>query len=223
MIKRVEVLGIQLDNYTVREALGQVEAFLENQVISTVEYISMQMLMDAQEDAVLREVLSALDLSIIGEKQILQAIGISDSQRIREIKENEFLFEFLKRLERNKKAVYLLGETTEQIEAVKEEIISRFPRFLFAGEYALENCGGDEEAVINNMNATTPDVILSVIRSPLQEHFLAAHKDKISASVWYGIGSFAIGGMKSGVRSFLQGKVQLSRFKNRITQYEEMR
>ena len=36
MIKKVDILGIQLDNYTVREAIMCVERYLSNNVLNTI-------------------------------------------------------------------------------------------------------------------------------------------------------------------------------------------
>ena len=73
MIKKVDILGIQLDNYTVREAIMCVERYLSNNVLNTIESISLQMLIDSETNPVLKEVMSSLDLAIIGEKEIIQA------------------------------------------------------------------------------------------------------------------------------------------------------
>ena len=72
MIKKIDILGIQLDDYTVREAIRQVEAFSEENVPKVIERISMQMIMETEQDPVVREVLSSLDLAVIGEKEILE-------------------------------------------------------------------------------------------------------------------------------------------------------
>ena len=78
MIKKIEILGIQLDNYTVREATRKVEEYLNNTVMNTIESISMQMLVMAGEDEALKESIENLDLAIISEKEILKAeIGIN--------------------------------------------------------------------------------------------------------------------------------------------------
>lgn len=220
MIKRVEVMGIELDNYTVQEAIRQVETYLDSQVLNTVECISMQMLIDAQKDDVLKEMLGALSLTVIGEKQILQAMGVTDILRMREIRENNFLFEFLKRLERNKKSIFLLGQTVDTIEDRKTDLLQEFPKLVFVGEYAIDLCGGDAETIINEINAATPEIIISVISSPLQEHFLWQHKDKISANIWYGLGDFEIRRPKWGMKAFIQKKMQLKQLKNSMNDYE---
>ena len=188
MIKKIDVLGLPLDNYTVREAMRQIESYTSNNVLNTIESISMQMLMLAEEDEVVREVIQSLDMAVIGEKEILQATKSSSMQRIRETEENDFFFEFFKRIERNHKSVYLIGESEQKVEEVKAELQHEFKKIVIAGAYATENCVGALDAVINEMNATTPDIIVSVLPTPAQEHFFWEHKDKMNANVWYGMG-----------------------------------
>ncbi len=219
MIKKVDILGVELDNYTVREAIRQVEGYLSNNVLNTIEHISMQMLTTAEGDQVSKDAMNALSLAIIGEKEILQAAGLATMQRIRETEENDFYFEFFKRLERNKKSIFLLGEATQKVEEMKKELLTSFPKLVFAGDYAVENCVGNLEAIINDMNAGTPDVIVSILPSPLQEHFLWEHRDKISANIWYGIGGLPIKKKRQGILGHLRSLIHLGKLKNSISKY----
>lgn len=221
MIKKIDVLGIQLDNYTVREAIMQVEAYLSNNVLNTIESISMQMLIESESDPVVREVISSLDLAVIGEKEIIQAVGAETMQRLQETEENDFSFEFFKRAERNKKSLFLLGETESRLGSMKEELESMFPKLVIAGEYAVENCVGDLEAVINDMNAMTPDIIVSILPTPMQEHFFLDHRDKMNASIWYGIGEAGIQRKRHGVGSFFRNRMHLGKLKNSINKYKD--
>ena len=84
MIKKVDILGVKLDNYTVREAIMCVERYLGNHVLNVIESISAQMLIQSESDPVMKEILSSLDLAVIGEKEIIQAAGIGTMQRIKE-------------------------------------------------------------------------------------------------------------------------------------------
>lgn len=164
-------MGIGLDNYTVRESMRQVENYLSNDVLNTIENISMQMLIASETDPVVHNVISELDLSVIGEKEILKAADADSMQRVQETEQNDFSYEFYRRIERNKRSIFVLGQTEEGVQKVKAELQEAFPKLILAGEYALENCVGNLDAVINEMNATTPDVIVSILPSPLQEHF----------------------------------------------------
>ena len=44
MINKIDILGMDIDNYTVREAMLEVEVYLNNTVMNTIETIDMKML-----------------------------------------------------------------------------------------------------------------------------------------------------------------------------------
>lgn len=188
MIKKIEILGMELDNYTVREAMLQIEVYLNNEVMNTLETVSMEMLMKAQNDGVLKECIESLDLAIIGEKEILKAAGVISAQRIRETEENEFFKEFMKRIVRNKKTTYLLGDTKIKIEELQVFLTENYPKLNISGSYALEECTGDSDNIINEINIAEPDVIFSVLNTPEQEYFLKDNAGKLNAKIWYGLG-----------------------------------
>lgn len=213
-------MGILLDDYTVREALHQIESFSDDNVLRSIESISMQMLMEAEKDEELRNAISSLDLAIVGQKEILEVAGVGTMQRIKETEENDFFYEFLKRLERNHKRLFLLGETEEKNNRIKEKLIEQYPQLSIVGEYALENCIGDQAAVINEMNAATPDLVLSALPSPTQEHFFWEHKDKINARIWYGVGDVEIDG-RTGVKKMVTSLLHRGRLKSSIEKYEK--
>ena len=84
MINKIDILGMDIDNYTVREAMLEVEVYLNNTVMNTVETIDMKMLDIANRNDMVKECIRQLDLAVIGEKEILTAAGIHSAQRISE-------------------------------------------------------------------------------------------------------------------------------------------
>lgn len=188
MIKKIEILGMNLDNYTVREAMLQVEVYLNNATMNTIENISMEMLVKAQNDEVLKECIEQLDLAIISEKEILKAAGVVSAQRMRETVDNEFVRGFMKRIERNNRTAYLLGNTSMQIQKLQEFLAQNYPKLKVSGAYALEDCTGDFDNIINEINIAEPDVIFSVLPTPQQEYFLKDNVGKFNAKIWYGLG-----------------------------------
>ena len=119
MLKKLDILGLELDNYTVREAMLRAETYLNNNEMNTIETISMSMLEKAGHDEKMRACLKNLDLAVIGEKEILLAAGVNSTQRMKETIENTFFYEFMKRLLRNKKTIYLLGEKETDVKNEK--------------------------------------------------------------------------------------------------------
>ena len=188
MIKKIEILGIQIDNYTVREAMLQVETYLNNTVMNTIEAISMEMLVKAKEDETLKECIENLDLAIINDKEILKAAGASSPQRMKETTERQFFTEFMKRIIRNNKTVYLCAGSRQRLEKLEQFLEDDYERVKVVGKFAMEDCIGDFDGVVNEINIASPDVIFSVLSTPEQEYFLMENKGKMNAKVWYGLG-----------------------------------
>lgn len=222
MIKKIEILGLSLDNYTVREAMLQIEVYLNNDTMNTIENISMEMLVKAQNDDVLKECIEHLDLAIVSEKEILKAAGVISAQRMRETAENEFNREFMKRIARNNKTIYLLGNTSTQIEKLQEFLQEKYPKLRISGMYALEDCVGDPDNIINEINIAEPDVIFSVLPTPQQEYFLKDNAGKFNAKIWYGLGqNYARRGGVSEVAEFARKLVHKGMLQSMLSHYNK--
>ena len=180
---------MQVDNYTVRESMLRLESYTNNAVLNIIETITMKQLMLATENPVVRECVEKCDLSVIGEKEILAEVGNVSAQRIREIQDKDFMFELIKRIVRNQKRVYLIGKTRADIEAMHNFFVEVNPKFSEIESYALDECAGDADDIINEINSETPDIIISALPSPYEEEFIMEHKDKIGANIWYGLGA----------------------------------
>ncbi len=189
MIKKIEILGIQLDNYTVQEAMGKVETFLNGTAMSTIEDISMEMLVKAQEDEALRDSIESLDLAVISEQEILKAAGVHSPQRLRETEEQQFFAEFMKRAARDNRTVCLVADTGQQLSQLQSFFRENYGKLRILKSFALEECVGDVEGVVNDINGESPDIIFSVLPVPEQEYFLMEQRNKLNAGIWYGMGS----------------------------------
>ena len=76
MKKKIEILGLPIDNYSVREAILLAEGYLNSTSMNIIETVSMKTLADAESSEAVKEVISLADLTIIGEKEILTAANI---------------------------------------------------------------------------------------------------------------------------------------------------
>ena len=178
MLKKIDILGIEVDNYTVREAMMQVENYLDNTVMNTIETIDMKMLELAGRDETVRACM-----------EILIAADVHSSQRISETINHDFFREFIKRIIRNHKRVFLLAETIAQEEQLEHFLVGKYEQIEVAGHCAIEEKSNDFESVVNEINSASADVIFSILPSPLQEQFLTENKSKLDAKIWYGLSS----------------------------------
>ena len=183
-MRHMQVLGVDLQDYTVREAMRKVDYFLRDSKVSTISYITTRGLMAAEESPELKIFLSNIDLTVAADADILHAAGIENRNRMKEIENDEFMEEFLKKLVRGKRKVYLLTGTKEQLEALEVCLKSYQENLRVVGKFSLDELEKDEDWLINEMNGYMPDVVISNISSPQRESFFENNHMKMNARIW---------------------------------------
>lgn len=188
MKKIINVLGVDLDNYSTRESLQLIDAYLNEQIMHVVGIVFMDLLILAGEDLKVRESIESLDLTIVGDKEILAVAGITRGFRVRETVGNEFVAHFLERLSQKKCKIFLLCNTDEECQMFQEYLKEKYPACVVAATYAVEKCKEDYDVVVNEINIVEPDVVFSALDSPVRESFIMEQKSKINARLWFELG-----------------------------------
>ena len=185
----MDLAGVRIDDYSVREAMRKIEIFLNNECMNTVETITMKTIVAAGKDETVRECLEKMDLVMAADKEILELAGILQPERIREIEEKEFFYEFMKRALRNHQNFFLLSQTEGEMEELVEFLSQLYgDRIRICGQYAFENCQGDEADIVNEINSVSPDVIISGLQGCRQDQFLLENRQKINGKIWLSLG-----------------------------------
>ena len=193
MVKKINVAGVEIDNYTVRESILNLDACLGAGGFYTIQEITMGTIMQANANEKVKEALAKVTHSVIADVGILDVAGENTLQRKHEVADRDFFFEFMKRIERNNKTVFLLGEDAMSTQAAHDFIMSAYNKCRIVGMGAVEEYDGCTDAIINEINSLDPYVLISVLPMPRQELFLLENRDKISSTVWYGIGQALVG------------------------------
>lgn len=72
MKKKIQILGMKLDNYSVRESILLAESYLNGTSLNAIEDISMKMLMESENNEVLGQALQELDMTLSVRKRSLR-------------------------------------------------------------------------------------------------------------------------------------------------------
>lgn len=218
MIKEITVAGIKLNNYTALENLTQIDRNLENHVFTAIKEVYMSTLLEAKEDDTIKKALEMADVTVISEVGILDAVGESTIFQKHEIEKREFFFQLMKILERRGFTVYILGDEEKEIEQAVNYILEEFPRLKIIGAELL---GDEVENAVNEINMAAPNVIISVLHTPLQEKFFVENRAMLSAKIWYGMGSGRIAGQKHSLKYILLKKIRKYKLMNYVKDYDE--
>lgn len=224
MIKQIQLLGMTIPNYSLREELQLAQDALRNEKLSLLLTVSMQSLLKVcnSESQQTKECVEQADLVVVEDPEILSVAGINSSQRIREAEDHLFFNELLKRLQRGQQQVYLVASKNAALEKIKEILLDRYEKLKIVGEYSIEAYPDDLDRMINEINSAAPDVIISVMPTPQQEEFLVTNRGKLLAKLWYGLGeNYGLLMEKKGFGWRMKRLIHLGRFKMHVNQYEE--
>ena len=224
MIKQIQLLGMTISNYSLREELQLAQEALKDEKLRLILTVSMQSLVkvSSSESHQIKECVEQADLVVVEDPEILSVAGINSSQRIHEAQDHLFFTELLKRLQRGQQQVYLVAAKNAALEKIKEILSDRYEKLNIVGEYSIEEYPDDLDRMINEINSTAPDVIISVMPTPQQEEFLVANRSKLMAKLWYGLGeNYGLLMEKKGIGWRMKRLIHFGRFKMHVNQYEE--
>ncbi len=222
MTEKINVLGIEMDCLTAKEVMLRVMQFMEDDLVDTIELMSMDTLMSGRDDEEWKKLAGELEIVLPGEADILKAAEITDRVRLKEAENGTFFRLLMKYLQKNRKRVFLLSGTGGDLAAL-ESVVRKYGRGIrVAGSGVLEQDGSGEEKVINDINGTESDCVLSVLQSPYQEQFIDRSRTLLCTKVWLGCGPAletvgGSGGTLQKLRKFFQKRMffrQAEREKN---------
>ena len=91
--------------------------------------------------------------------------------------------------EMRERTLFLLGARPGVAEAAARNIALRYPQHRVVGTRHGYFAAGEVEAVIAEINAVAPDILLVALGNPDQETFIAEHAHRIDARILMGVGA----------------------------------
>ena len=85
MNEKMNVLDVQLDNCTAKDAMKIIAEYMQTEELNTVDIVTVDTLMRATQLDGMKEELEKLDLLLPGDMAILEAAKITDRKRIQEM------------------------------------------------------------------------------------------------------------------------------------------
>lgn len=183
-MRKMQVLGITLVDYSLKESMRKVEEYLRDRTTKVITYVTIKGVLAANENEMVKEFLEKMDMTIAADTDILRAADVATRNRIREIAGNEFMNEFLKKLVRTRKSVCLLTETNAQLLILQEYVRSYQEKLNIAGGFTLEDLQTDEDFLVNEINIKEPNVLISLLSDTKRIEFFDANQMKVNVNIW---------------------------------------
>lgn len=183
-MKVIDVLGMQITDYPLKEAIKLSLKYVGNGAMNTIFYVSSQVLLDAGENQQQKEWLESMDLILYGEPTVLDVLGENTRERKNEIKQDEFLHEFIKKISRAKQSVYLILDSDEKADSLKRYLQELHGSVNVVGKYIWDEETSTAEDLVNELNDISPDVIISKLPNSIQMRLICENRRMINSGVW---------------------------------------
>ena len=181
----VELLGLNIDNYTFEEAITTAKELIDGHKVSQVVTINPEMFQTAEKDQNFANIIKEAEMVIpdgVGVKIALKLTG-KDVARIPGI---DFAKRLLKEAASSGIPVAIVGS--------KEEVITRAVTNLqkeISGlniVYYHNGYFNNDEEIYNELKAKSPKLILVALGSPKQEQFIYNAKKLLNPALMIGVG-----------------------------------
>ena len=185
---RRPVLGCALDCVTLEGAVAQVDRAIARRRPLQHVAINAAKIVRLQHDATLREAVEACELSTADGMAVVWAsrlLGHALPERVAGIDLMEGVLDLARR---RGYRVYLLGARPQVVDAAAEAIRSRYPGIEIAGRQHGYFSPNDEEAVVEDIRAADPEILLVALETPAKELFLFRARERLSVPFAMGVG-----------------------------------
>ena len=185
---RIEVLGCQVDNLTMRESLEKIEAMIRSRRPHQHVVVNADKIVKAHADPKVREIVNACDMINADGMAVLWAAKVLG----RPLKERVTGIDLFERLVAHAEAkrwrVYFLGARQDVLEAVVAKFRAKFPRLAIAGFRNGYWSPSEEASVIDEIAQARADILFVAISSPKKEEFLNRHQQTMRVPFAMGVG-----------------------------------
>lgn len=188
MENRVDVLGVKVDLCTAKDAMKKTMEYMNTDLISVVEFVTPNSIMALEEDEELKLQMRQFELVMVGEKGLFEALGVKDEKLVEEMEDKLFLRMFFQYLHKNYQRVYLLVEAEKEAEDIYEYFTRLYHGIEIVGiaKVAAENRA--DMMIVNAINGSEVDCVISLLSTPLQEDFIVSNKQLMNVRLWLGFG-----------------------------------
>jgi N-acetylglucosaminyldiphosphoundecaprenol N-acetyl-beta-D-mannosaminyltransferase len=186
--RRVELLGLPVDDLTMDETLAVIDTLIAEGGVHQHVVINVAKAVQADRDPALAAIIRECDIVNVDGQPIVWASKLLGTPLRERVAGVDLMVRLIARAAERGYRVYLLGAREPVVRAVAERITRDHPAMILAGWRDGYWTPAEEPQVVAGIAATRPDILFVAISSPFKERFLARWKDEIGASFVMGVG-----------------------------------
>ncbi len=187
-VKSVKILGVKIHQVTNETAYNRFLALMEQPKLSIICTPNTEIVMEAQNDSELKEILQDADLVIPDGIGLIYASKIHQLGLTERVTGIDTLERILKYANNTKKSIYLFGGKPGVADKAAERMIEVYPNLQIKGIRDGYYKKEEEDKIINHINEVKPDILFVALGAPRQEKWIYNNRKILNAKVAMGVG-----------------------------------
>jgi N-acetylglucosaminyldiphosphoundecaprenol N-acetyl-beta-D-mannosaminyltransferase len=186
--KRVRILGYPLDLVRMKEAVEKIESSLASGKGGHVVTLNPEMIMQANKNSSLGEIIKSADLIVPDSIGIILALKRGGIYNIPQLPGIELADHMIKESIEKNYTLGFLGASSEVISILIDELKKTHKNinivFSHNGYFDTE----EEAKILEELKKAKPQILLVALGVPKQEFWIAKYKEILNSSVMIGVG-----------------------------------
>lgn len=184
--EKVNILHVGIDRIKYSALFETVERLVEHGN-ATMTYVNVHVLNTAVHDQPLRAFLNGVNLCYCDGEGVRLGARLLGEELPEKMTAADFIWDFAARAEGRWRLFWIAG-TPGVAAAAAARLRERYPRLQVETEHGFHT---DHNALLTRVNAAHPDIVFVGMGTPIQEHWVAAHRAHIEAPLVWVIGGTA--------------------------------
>jgi N-acetylglucosaminyldiphosphoundecaprenol N-acetyl-beta-D-mannosaminyltransferase len=188
MRKTVDILGVPVDSITMAEAVAKIGVFFENGGMHAIYTPNAEIMMSAQRDPELKNILEKADMLTADGAGVVLAAKLLRRSVPEKVSGVDLVGEIFRTYAGKGLRCYLFGSKPGVAEEAAEKIKAVYPGIIVAGCRNGYFTADQDEEIISAINDSHADILLVALGAPKQEKWIFSHKSKLNVKVCMGVG-----------------------------------
>lgn len=185
MAEQVNTLGYLVQLFTAEEFREELQKICEDERLRTLLFLSIPILRESMTSEQYVEKVKEFQYILPGEENAMRMHNVEKFREKRMLMDEGYLDLILEYIEKENYTLYFVGDQLEKLSFLLFYCKEQYPGISVVGTFV----GGekmDDESLLNDINVTCPDIIMTTIEPQLQENWIANNYHKFNGLLCIG-------------------------------------
>lgn len=187
-MNKVNILGVNVDKSTDREACEKIYAMLDENRPHWVFTPNSEIIMQAYKDEEFCKILNKADLLTADGIGVVYASRILKNPIAERAAGYDIACMLIEKIAKSGHTLFLFGGREGVAETAKSKLEQQYPDIRIVGTRNGYFTPEEESSIVEQINAANPDILFVCLGAPAQEKWIARNSDKMNVKVLMGVG-----------------------------------